>query len=81
MVVPVTEVDVPVITPPTTLAAVTVPVTLKLVPVAAPMLGVVKLADDLTTMLPVPSNAVVLLSTLALNTVPFNTRPAAVLAV
>ena len=56
------------------------PVVLRLVPVAAPMLGVVSVALDLTTMLPVPSNAVVVLSTLALNTVPVNDRPAEVLA-
>ena len=58
------------ITPPTVDAAVTVPVTLKLVPVAAPMLGVVRLAPALTIILPAPSNAVVLLSTLAEITVP-----------
>ena len=57
------------------------PVTLKLVPVAAPMLGVVKLALALTMMLPPASNAVVVLSTLVLNTVPTKVRPAAVLAV
>ena len=56
------------------------PVALKLVPVAAPILGVVKLAPALTMMLPSLSKAVVLLSTLAENTVPIRLRPAAVLA-
>ena len=65
----------------TRLPPVRLPVTLRLVPVAAPILGVVRLADVLTTMLPVPSNAVVVLSTLALITVPFKDIPAAVLAV
>ena len=74
--------------PPITLAtalilvfAVIAPVTLKLVPVAAPMFGVVKFAPALTIMLPLPSNAVVLLSTSALNTVPVKLIPALVLAV
>ena len=57
------------------------PVALKLVPVAAPMFGVVKLAPALTIILPPPSNAVVLSSILVENTVPFKTIPAAVLAV
>ena len=57
------------------------PVVLKLVPVAAPMLGVVRAAPALTMMFPLPSNAVVTLSVLALITVPFSTIPAAVLAV
>ena len=56
------------------------PVTLTLVPVAAPMSGVVSCALALTTILPVPSNAVLMLSVFALNTVPFSTRPAEVLA-
>ena len=63
------------------LAAVALPVTLKLVPVAAPMLGVVKFAPALTMMLPEPSNDVVFSSTLALNCDPIRLRPAAVLAV
>ena len=67
------------ITPPTVLAAVTAPVTLKLVPVAAPMFGVVNAALALTLILPPPSNAVVVPSTLALNTVPFKLIPADVL--
>ena len=71
----------PVITPPTVLAAVTVPVTLRLEPVASPMFGVVKFAPTLTLIFPKPSNAVVLLSTLAENTVPFKLKPALVLAV
>ena len=79
--VPVTLVLEPVMTPPTVLAAVTAPVTLRLVPVAAPMLGVVKFAPALTEIFPSPSNAVVLLSTLAENTVPVKLRPALVLAV
>ena len=54
---------------------------LKLVPVAAPILGVVNCAPDLTMILPVPSNVVVVLSVFALNTVPFSTKPADVLAV
>ena len=62
------------------LAPVMLPVTLRLVPVAAPMLGVVKLAPALTLMLPPPSNSVVLLSTLVLNTVPTRLIPALVLA-
>ena len=57
------------------------PVVLKLVPVAAPILGVVRAADALTIILPLPSNAVVELSTRALNTVPVRLIPAAVLAV
>ena len=57
------------------------PVSVKLLPVALPMFGVVKLAPTLIEMLPPPSNAVVSLSTLAENTVPFNAKPAAVLAV
>ena len=57
------------------------PLTLKLVPVAAPMLGVVKFAPALTMMLPPPSNDVVFSSTLALNCDPIKLRPAAVLAV
>ena len=62
------------------LPPVMLPVTLTLVPVAAPILGVVNTAPVLTMMLPVPSNAVVMLSVLAENTVPFSTRPAEVLA-
>ena len=57
------------------------PVVLRLVPVAAPMLGVTRLALVLTMILPPPSNAVVELSTLVLNTVPVKLIPAAVLAV
>ena len=53
--------------PVNTFAPVISPVTLKLVPVAAPMLGVVRLALTLTEILPPPSKAVVMLSTLALN--------------
>jgi hypothetical protein len=49
--------------------------------VAAPIFGVVKLALALTMILPPPSNAVVLLSTLAENTVPDKFKPADVLAV
>ena len=45
------------------------------------MFGVVRLALDLTLMLPEPSNAVVTPSTLALNTDPIKLRPALVLAV
>jgi hypothetical protein len=56
------------------------PVVLKLVPVAAPMLGVVKLALTLTEIFPPASNAVVSLSTLALNCVPTRLKPAEVLA-
>ena len=63
------------------LPAVALPLTLKLVPVAAPMLGVVKFAPALTMILPDPSNAVVFSSTLALNCDPIRLRPAAVLAV
>ena len=81
MTLPVTEVLVPVITPPTTDALFTAPVTLKLVPVAAPMFGVVNCAPVLTLMLPEPSNAVVTPSTLALNTDPIKLKPADVLAV
>ena len=62
--------------PPVTLAVV-----LKLVPVAAPIFGVVRLADALTLILPEPSNAVVVPSTLAEITVPTNVIPALVLAV
>lgn len=62
------------------LAADRLPVSDKLLPTALPMLGVTRLAPVLTMMLPVPSNAVVLLSTLAENTVPLSTKPAAVLA-
>ena len=55
-------------TPPVnTLPPWMLPVALKLVPVAAPMLGVVRLAPALTIILPPPSKAVVLLSILALN--------------
>ena len=61
-------------------APVKLPVTLRLVPVAAPMLGVVKFAPALTIMLPPTSNAVVSLSTLAENTVPDKEIPACVLA-
>ena len=57
------------------------PVVLRLVPVAAPMLGVVRFAPALTIMLPPRSNAVVLLSTRVENTVPVRLIPAAVLAV
>ena len=67
-------------TEPNKLDPVTVPVVLRLVPVAAPILGVVNCADGLTTILPSISNAVVLLSTLAENTVPANAKPACVLA-
>ena len=63
------------------LPPVIVPVVLKLVPVAAPMLGVVRFAPALTEIFPLPSKAVVLSSTLALNTVPTKLKPAAVLAV
>ena len=77
--VPVTLALEPVITPPTVLAAVTAPVTLKLVPVAAPIFGVVNAALALTLMLPPPSNAVVVPSTLALITVPTKLIPALVL--
>ena len=63
------------------LPPVILPVTLRLVPVAAPILGVVNVAPVLTIRLPPPSNAVVTLSVFALNTLPFSTRPAAVLAV
>ena len=45
------------------------------------MLGVVRTAPALTVILPPPSNAVVVLSTLALITVPAKLIPAAVLAV
>ena len=62
------------------LPPVTKPVTLKLSPVAAPIFGVVSWALALTTILPPPSNAVVVLSTLALNTVPTRLKPAEVLA-
>ena len=55
--------------------------TFKLVPVAAPMLGVVNTALALTLMLPPPSNAVVVPSTLELIIVPDKLIPAAVLAV
>ena len=61
-------------------AAVILPVTLRLVPVAAPMSGVVNAALALTMILPPPSKAVVELSTRALNTVPVRFIPAAVLA-
>ena len=67
--------------PPKILPPVILPVVLRLVPVAAPMLGVVSCAPVLTMILPVPSNAVVILSVLVLNTEPFSTRPADVLAV
>ena len=63
------------------LPPVTFPVTLTLVPVAAPMLGVVRLALALTEIFPPPSNAVVVPSTLAENTVPVRDKPAEVLAV
>ena len=62
------------------LPPVTLPVTLKLVPVAAPIFGVVKIAPVLTVIFQLPSNAVVVLSTLALNTEPIKLKPAAVLA-
>ena len=65
---------------PDRLPPVILPVVLKLVPVAAPMFGVVKLALALTTILPL-LNAVVTLSTNALITVPFKLIPAEVLAV
>ena len=64
-----------------TLPGSTLPVRFKLVPVAAPMFGVVRLALALTMILPPPSNAVVMPSVLAENTVPVKLRPAAVLAV
>ena len=81
MLEPVT-VPVELINPPVKiLPPVTLPVVLKLVPVAAPMLGVVNVAPALTLMLPDPSNAVVALSTLALITVPFILIPALALAV
>ena len=64
-----------------TLPPVILLVALKLVPVAAPMFGVVRLALALTIMLPDPSNAVVLLSTKALNCDPTRLRPALLLAV
>ena len=54
---------------------------LTLVPVAAPIFGVVRTAPALTLMLPDPSNAVVVLSTLVLITVPAILIPAPVLAV
>ena len=76
------EVIVPVelINPPVNkLPPVMLPVTLKLVPVAAPMFGVVKFALALTTMFPV-LNAVVTLSTNALITVPLRLIPADVFA-
>ena len=79
---------VPVMVPPadikppvSKLEPVMLPVVLKLVPVAAPILGVVNAALALTIILPVPSNAVVIPSVLALITVPFKLIPAAVLAV
>ena len=56
--------------PNTTLPPVTFAVTLTLVPVAAPMLGVVSCALALTIILPDPSNAVVVLSVFALISVP-----------
>ena len=58
----------------------TLPVALRLVPVATPILGVTNCALVLTMMLPPPSNAVVLLSVLALITVPEILIPALVLA-
>ena len=61
-------------TPPTTLAAVTVPVTLRLVPVAAPMLGVTNTALALTTTLP-EVMVVVISSVLTENTVPVKVKP------
>ena len=67
--------------PVLTFPLLTFPVVLRLVPVAAPIVGVVKLADALTMILPATSNAVVSLSTLALNCVPIKLRPALVLAV
>ena len=57
------------------------PVVVRLVPVAAPMLGVVRIAPALTMILPPTSNAVVVLSTLALITVPTRDIPAELLAV
>ena len=56
------------------LPAVTLPAVLKLVPVAAPMLGVVNTAPVLTTILP-ETIAVVVLSTLAENVVPVSATP------
>ena len=56
------------------------PLKVKLLPVALPMLGVTRLAPVLTAMLP-DINAVVSLSTKALNCVPISVRPALVLAV
>ena len=56
--------------PNMTLPPVTFAVTLTLVPVAAPILGVVSWALDLTMILPDPSNAVVVLSVFALSKVP-----------
>ena len=61
--------------PNITLPAVTFAVTLTLVPVAAPMSGVVSCALALTMILPVPSNAVVTLSVFALSSVPTITIP------
>ena len=43
------------------------PLNIRLLPVALPMFGVIRVALALTMMLPVPSNAVVVSSTLALN--------------
>jgi hypothetical protein len=62
------------------LAAVILPLTVRLLPTALPMLGVTRLAPGLTDIVPDPSKAVVSLSTLAANTVPLSTKPAAVLA-
>ena len=56
--------------PNITLPAVTLPETLRVVPVAPPMLGVVSCALALTMILPVPSNAVVTLSVRVLISVP-----------
>ena len=83
LLVPPEDVIVPValtMPPVKTLPPVMLAVKLTLVPVAAPILGVVKLALTLTMILPEPSNAVVLLSTLAENTVPAKLKPADPLA-
>jgi hypothetical protein len=57
-----------------TLLANTLPVRFILVPVAAPMLGVVSCAFALTTTLP-PAISVVVLSTFTENTVPVSVKP------
>ena len=60
----------------TTVPELSPPVTLKLVPVAVPIFGVVRFALALTMILPLPSNAVVTPSTNALNTEPVKLIPA-----